>query len=792
MMAAPKRATAPTALTAMAYVVLGTFVVGALYVGKDILIPLALAALLTFLLSPLVSIFERWVGRVASVLLIVLVLLAAVTAGGWVLTQQVIDLATKLPDYQQNIHHKLQSLQMPSTGRFGRTSKAIQELEKDFPGSSGKDAAAHGSGRSEADSHPDGAGSPGPSATKPMPVEIVTPADESARMVGGMASRMLGPFGTGALVLLLVIFMLLKREDVRGRLIRLIGQGHISSTTRAMEDAGTRVSRYLLMQLLVNFGFGTFIAIGLLFIGVPNAILWGILAAVLRFVPYIGTWIAAALPFTLSLAASSGWKMPLLALGLFVVLDLSISNAIEPLLYGSSTGVSSIALILAAVFWTWLWGTVGLVMATPLTVCLVVMGRHVPKLQFLSVLLSDEDALSRTEECYHRLLAGDLNGASRLSEKHLKEGTLGSLYDTILLPVVVEAEKDFAAGRLDEEQRTAVEQGLRDIITDNENLQQKDVPTPSAAVTVHVACLPARTDRDEIAGAMLTQILQQGAFAAMNVPGKLTTGEAIGEVEKEHPDAVVISVVPPSTVIHARFLCAKLRARFSKLKIVVCLIGLPEAGEDASERLRAAGADDVVSSLEETVALLARYSALLAQETLLTQPGDETNRLLELDRLNLIDSPPDPDLDRITARLARMFDMPIALISFVSKDRQFFKSQFGLENELAEARSTSRDVSVCAEVVATNDILVVEDLARDRRFANNALLNEKGLRFYAGTPLRGTNGEPLGSLCVLDHTPRRFGEHERRVLTVTADEVMDVILHRTSGESAVTSPPNAS
>ena len=230
------------------------------------------------------------------------------------------------------------------------------------------------------------------------------PTANPLQLLQVILSPLLGPLGTAGLVILLVIFMLLKREDLRSRLIRLIGQGRISATTRAMEDAGQRVSRYLLMQFLVNVTFGIAVAVGLFFIGMPNAILWGAFATVLRFIPYIGPWIAAAFPIILSLAVSPTWMMPLLTLGIFVSLELICSNVVEPWLYGSSTGVSSIALIVAAVFWTWLWGPIGLLLSTPLTVCLVVIGRHVPRLAFFSILLSDEQALTPAEECYHRLL----------------------------------------------------------------------------------------------------------------------------------------------------------------------------------------------------------------------------------------------------------------------------------------------------------------------------------------------------------------------------------------------------
>ena len=290
----------------------------------------------------------------------------------------------------------------------------------------------------------------------------VNPLELAQRLL----APILGPLGTAALVLLLVIFMLLRREDLRRRLIRLIGKGRISAATHAMDDAGARVFRYLLMQLVVNVSYGIPVAIGLYFIGVPNAVLWGACATVLRFIPYIGPWIAAAIPVALSLAVSPSWTMPLLTIGLFVVLELLSNNVMEPWLYGSSTGVTPIALIIAAVFWTWLWGPVGLILTTPLTVCLVVMGRHVPRLSFLSVLLSDEEALTPAEDCYHRLLTVGEQDELEFVESYLKANSLTALYDSVFVPVIIATETDHRLELLDDEQRLFVEQSLRDIIED--------------------------------------------------------------------------------------------------------------------------------------------------------------------------------------------------------------------------------------------------------------------------------------------------------------------------------------
>ena len=267
-------------------------------------------------------------------------------------------------------------------------------------------------------------------------------------------------------MLLLVIFMLLKREDLRGRLIRLVGQGRISTTTRAMEDAGRRVSRYLSTQFLVNTCYGICVAIGLQFIGVPNAALWGVLAGVLRFIPYVGPWAGAVLPVVLSFAISSSWFTPLMTIALFIVLEAIASNVVEPWVYGANTGVSPIALIISAVFWTWLWGPVGLVLSTPLTVCLAVIGRHVPRLEFLGTLLSEDQALAPHEEFYHRLLSFSTDGAEEFATKYLETESLTSFYDKVLIPAIAAVEIDAHSGSLIAEQRTSALQRIHEIIDD--------------------------------------------------------------------------------------------------------------------------------------------------------------------------------------------------------------------------------------------------------------------------------------------------------------------------------------
>jgi predicted PurR-regulated permease PerM len=784
------------ALMGMWTVLLMAFVVTVLYVARDLLIPIALAAMLTFLLAPLVGRIERWIGRIAAVLIVVAILFGIVGGAGWLLTRQLIDLAAKLPDYQSNIDSKLHAFRLPTGGAFGRFSHSVSELKKQLPDS--LEAPAGSADSSSEEKSTAKASRILPTVEKPMPVRIVESQNSLPQIVQTAATGLLGPLGTAALVLLLVIFMLLKREDLRGRMIRLIGQGRISATTRAMDDAGGRVARYLTTQLLVNVSFGICIAIGLYFIGVPNAALWGAFAAIMRFVPYIGVWIAAAVPVLLSFAVSTSWLSPLLTLGLFVVLELINANALEPWLYGSSTGVSSIALIIAAVFWTWLWGPIGLVLATPLTVCLAVMGRHVPKLEFLSVLLSEEQALAPHEECYHRLLTFGLDEANDLAEAHVKTSSLTSLYDTVLIPTITLAEMDAQRGELEADKRSAIHLQIHDMIEDlganppsksqlaADKAVAEQTPFPLTAPTCRVLCVPARAQRDELAGEMLVQLLRQQGFDAENAFAALSSAELVALAVKSDPEAICLSVVAPSTLIHARFLSTKLRSHLPHAKIVVGIWGATENMAEAGERLRSSGADEVVLSLAEAVVQLAKFSVAIPDEMVPGAiPANEEDRLAELARLHLTDGTHEKVFDRMTRKVARIFEVPIALITLIDRDRQWFKSAVGLPEDLAEAESTSREISVCGHLIANNESMVVEDLARDRRFANNALLKERGLRFYAGVPLR-SNGLPIGSLCILDTRPRRMTDREKRLLEVIAEEVMEEIHHR-----EIVDPPSA-
>ncbi len=778
-MHAPTRKTSNSeAINTLSTVELASFVIGALYFGREILIPLTLSALLTFLLAPLVSMVERRVGRVVAVILVVLMVFVLACGAGWVLTRQVIDLAKRLPDYKVNLVSKMHSLKAPDSPEFDAISKTLEELKHELPGAD--------EGRKEAPAVVQDTGKPETAGiirtveSEPQAVKVVeTSEDSPVALMQTMISPVLGPLGTAALVLLLVVFMLLQREDLRNRLIRLIGQGRIGTTTRAMEDAGKRVSRYLVMQLVVNVSYGIPLSIGLYFIGIPNAVLWGGFAIGLRFIPYVGPWIAAIMPIALSLAVSPGWTAPALVLGLFIVLELISNNVMEPWLYGTSTGVSSIALIVAAVFWTWMWGPVGLVLATPLTVCMVVLGRHVPGLAFFSIILSDEEALTPPEDCYHRLLSPGAQDEIEFADNFLKDNPLVELYDAVFVPVLVMAETDARAQLLEDDQLALIKRSMGEIIDDLGTRMPPDGRDVEVAaigengLLCRVLVLPARAERDELAGRMLGQLLTRRGPEVEVARAKMVTGELVGQVEEHSPDVVCISVVAPSTVIHARYLCLKIRERYPLVKIVVGLWG--EESTDAAKRLREAGADEVLSTLAAAVDRISRLApTATGAESEPALPDNEDQRLAALAALDWDKGGLAESIDRIAARLARIFQVPVVMVSVVGRDKVVLSNSSGLPDELRRGDSLERRDCICAHVVAGDELLVVEDLSRDRRFGRNAWVREHGMRSYAGAPLWAPGGEPVGVLCLYDTKPRQFSGSDLRQLQESANEIMEM------------------
>ena len=524
-----------------------------LYLARDVLIPLALAILLSFLLAPVVRRLERWrLGRVLATLVAVAVAFSAIAGIGWIAAQQALALAAQLPEYRANITEKIRAVRAPQESTLGKAAEAIQELEREAA----------------------------PSGT-PMPV-TETPAT-AHEALGELLQPFVKPIATALAVIVFTILMLLNRENMRERLIGLIGARRINVTTQALGEASNRVSRYLYMQLLVNACFGIPFAIALYFIGIPNAMLWGLLGTLLRFIPYAGVWIAVAMPATLAFAIFDGWSAVAWTLGVFLLLELILVNVLEPWLYGRSAGLSAIAIITAAIFWTWLWGPVGLLLATPLTVCVAVMGRYIPEMGYLNVLLGVEPVLSPEARFYQRLIALDQEEASGLAEEYAEEHGIAALYDTILIPALSLAESDRHQGALDPARERFVFDTTRQII------EELGADEGGHAAAPGVCIIPAHDEADALAGAMLARLLRGAQLLSSESPQGCHT--------------LCISAVPPHAAARAAYLARRLRKRFPKLKIVVAL-WTSEGIDKVKPRLLAAGADEVATALGHVVVQL--------------------------------------------------------------------------------------------------------------------------------------------------------------------------------------------
>jgi predicted PurR-regulated permease PerM len=596
-------------------------IVTALYVARAIFLPLALAVLLTFLLAPVVRLLRTWgVPRVPTVVIVVALACAIFLGMGALVGQQVTQLAQKLPEYQFTIQEKIRSVRdAASGGTLERISTFLrnvnQEIRSDDRGSQGAPAAQT----------PQNA---------PLPVEIREPLPAPPQLIQRVLQPLVDPLTTAGLVVIFVTFFLLQRQDLRDRLIRLAGSHDLQRTTEALNDAARRLSRYFLAQTSLNVLFGIIVGTGLTFIGVPNPVLFGILAMVLRFVPYIGALIAAAFPVALAVAVDPGWTMVVLTVGLFVVVEPLIGQVIEPLVYGHSTGLTPVAVIIAATFWTWLWGPIGLLLSTPLTVCLGVLGRHIEWLQFVDVMIGDEPPLSPAQSFYQRALAGDADEALDQLEQVLKRKSLSVCYDEIVLPALVLAQIDFRRGVLDAKHVAQINDTVHGLITDlsehedvtpariirkekpggsREDDEQDEPPPPDLPVAQDlradwaggpVLCIAGRGPFDGAAAAMLAQLLEKHGLGTGLEPDVAVSSSNIVHLKSAGVRMICLSYFElGSSAAHLHHSIRRVRRQIPGVKI---LAGLWRRGRtrEADDQLRArAGADAYAFSLRQAVTL---------------------------------------------------------------------------------------------------------------------------------------------------------------------------------------------
>ena len=598
-------------------------IIAALYFGREIFVPVALAVLLSFVLAPFVIRLHSWrVPRTVSVLVVVFIGFSIIFSLGGLMVSQATRLAGKLPGYQQTLSDKIESLRglMGGSGTLEQASTVLKELGTELE-------------HKDATGRPD-RGLVGQPTDKPapIPVEVRQPDPGALTTLVAIIQPLLSPLTTTGIVVIFVVFILLQREDLRNRVVRLAGSGDIQRTTAALDDAGKRLSKLFLTQIAFNAVFGLVIGIGLELIGVPSAPLWGLIAMILRFVPYIGALISAIFPLILAAAVGSGWDMLVLTAALFAVSELLAGQVLEPLIFGHSSGLSPVAIILSASFWTWLWGPVGLVLATPLTVCLVVVGRHVDRLKFLDIMLGDRPALTPPQLVYQRMLAGDPMEAAEQAHDHLKNASLEDYYDTILLKGLRLAEVDNRLGHLNEERLDRIVATVGELVADLEthhdveaaNVTTSDVGSNLGALVAieqtgdksmpvpekwrsprSVLCIPGSTKLDEAAALILAQIMRRRGFGAAAEKADALSMSKFFSLDLADTSLVCVCYVDRPSSAKIQYAVRRLAKKSSSAGILLAFLGT----ESATPVESASSAHVVEGSFEVALTALIRATS---------------------------------------------------------------------------------------------------------------------------------------------------------------------------------------
>jgi predicted PurR-regulated permease PerM len=770
--ARPETLALPPSAALALKMLLAALIVAALWFGEEILVPFALAGLLSFILDPLVRRLARLgLPRVAAVVLVVMGAVGVIGGTGVYVANELSELARDLPRYQTTIRDKLRTLRksVSGPGVIDEASKVIDVVGEEVEAA-----------RQERESK---SGSSASARRNVQRVQVEAAPPTGMEAIRAYVAPVIGPLTTAGIVLVFVIFILLERSGMRDRLLRLVG-GDLHRMTDALNDAAQRVSKFLTTQLLVNTGYGVLMGVALWLIGVPGAVLWGVLSGVMRFVPYVGPVIAAVAPITIAFAVDPGWDMLLWTVGLVVVAELILNNVVEPVVYGNTTGIAPVAVLLAAAFWTLLWGPIGLILSTPLTLCLVVIGRHIPQLQFLDVLLGADEAFDASTRLYQRLLAGDPVGASELAVEEAGEHGLQGFYNDSGVPALALATGDHTHVS-SATHRHRVASGMAAVLAD-----LRDEYPPQADDGGSVLVLGARWEVDALAAEMLAHALAVEGVSARHQPPAAVTAERIGELDLTGVQVVVLSAFSPTPEAHARYVCRRLHRRRPELRIVLALWQGPPALLElgAADTL---GADSVATSLTEVVL---RVRTLLAPSPAPMMPApipdDEENRLRALHDSGALDPAMRTAFDRAAQRVADVFDTSVAMVSLVDRSCQVWQGVAGTAGG-DDDRVSPRETSLCGHVVASHETMVVADTHRDPRFAANPMLRDAGIRFYAGVPLRTASGHVIGALAIMDTEPRVLTEHETELLESMAGEVMDTLAEARSSGAADGAPQAA-
>ena len=566
-------------------VLVAAAIVTALYFGREILLPMALAVLLSFVLAPPVRLLQRlYLPRFAAVTIVVLLAFGVIFGLGTLMFAQISQLAGDLPRYQSNLGEKIQTLRGATTasGTLEQASQVLRNLQKELD----RPKSAKPASPSASD--------PGATPDRPIPVEVRQPDPGALQTLATLISPLIQPLATTGIILIFVVFILLQQQDLRNRLIRIAGSHDLQRTTLAMDDAGKRLSRLFLMQLALNAAFGLIIGLGLWAIGVPSAPLWGLLAMALRFVPYIGAIVAAIFPLIVATAVDPGWSMMLKTATLFLVVEPLIGHVIEPMVYGHSSGLSPVAVVVSAAFWTWLWGPIGLILATPLTMCLVVLGRHVERLKFLEILLGDRPALSPSESAYQRMLAGDPIETTEQAQSFLKDRTLTEYYEQILMGALRLAWADLQRGLLDKQEAERIRSTVSELVEDLEShtdsrravsedraeltkrKQAEETVSAEASLSPEinrfegtVLCIPGLGSLDETVALPLAQLLRrEGISAAAKETETLSISKLFG-LELKDVALICLCYLEHATPAQLHYASRRLRRKAPGVPILV-------------------------------------------------------------------------------------------------------------------------------------------------------------------------------------------------------------------------------
>ncbi len=601
------------------------FLIFTLYFARTLLVPLAFALVLNFLLTPAVVALERLrIGRAPAIILVILVFFSGLAITGWVVTRQIVHVAELLPDHRDNIQSKLNRFHTPIGGAAGHAIASLQELTEELSTQPNPVLSQMppmlGTTRQRRRERSAATAAAQPTNTEPMRVQVVEPSLSPSGYLRALLAPVAKPVAIAGVVMIFTIYMLMNREDLRNRLLLLAGMGRLNLMSQALHDAADRISRYLVWQFIVNVGFGLILGLGLYLLGLPDATLWGALAAILRYVPYVGTAVGALLPITFSIVIFPHWAPTLVIVLLYGVIEVLTANFFEPWLYGSRTGISALALLASAIFWSMLWGGAGLVLATPLTVCLIVMGRYVPQMGFLHVLLGEEAELAPEAHYYERLLAMDQAEAYSIAERALKTRSLVDFYDTVLLPALSMAESDRHKGSLEEGRAEYFFLSTGELIAEMSEYKPRGIfpaPRPVSSSTPNrapIVCVAAGDAADELSATMLAQLLEQCAHDTLLLPTASLVPEILERLAQDTSTIICICALPPFAFTQTRTLCQRLREHLPGNRI---LVGLWLSQQDPNvirERFGFHGPDVVVVHLKEALAQIDLW-----QETATTQ-----------------------------------------------------------------------------------------------------------------------------------------------------------------------------